>query len=188
MRTKCLRQLATMVLAMSTSAGAIHGRIVFEGWYADPEVRVYDGVYWVFPTTSIGLDHQSYFDAWSSPDLEEWTKHAFILTTENIRWAKDNFWAPASVRRNGKYYLYFSANGLRTSNADADIGVAVADSPGGPYQDALGRRLIDTVINNANPMDPDVFVDDDDVDGQVYLYYGGTAVNVALLGEDMLSF
>lgn len=49
----------------------------------------------------------------------------------------------------------------------------------------MGKHLIDIVIHNANPMDPDVFVDDND---QVYSYYGGTAVNVALLKEDMFRF
>lgn len=184
MKAKYMGRLAATILAMSISVFAMHGQI-FEGWYADPDIRLYNGVFWVFPTTSIAFEDQSYFDAWSSPDLEEWTKHASIITTETIRWAKDNFWAPASVSRNEKYYLYFSANGLRTSNEAAGIGVAVADSPGSPYEDAMGRRLIDTVINNANPMDPDVFIDDD---GQVYFYYGGTAANVALLGNDMVSF
>lgn len=34
-------------------------------------------------------------------------------------------------------------------------------------------------------MDPDVFIDDD---GVIYFYFGGSAVNVALLNEDMISF
>ncbi|KAF3769545.1 family 43 glycoside hydrolase [Cryphonectria parasitica EP155] len=175
----------TITAAQARSVGPQLGNTqapLFQGWYADPEIRVYDGVYWIFPTTSIPSGHQTYFDAFSSSDLVHWTIHPSILTPHEISWATDNLWAPASVSRNGKYYLYFSANGLRTTRETAGIGVAVADAPGGPYRDALGGRLIDSVINNANPMDPDVFVDHDD---RVYLYWGGTAVNVALLDDDM---
>lgn len=161
------------------------GALSIQGFYADPEIRLYDGTYWIFPTTSIDFVNQTFFDAFSSTDLATWTKHPNFITASNFTWARDNFWAPASVSRNGRYYFYFSANGLRTLEETAGLGVAVADSPQGPYQDALGERLIDSVINDANPMDPDIFVDDDD---QVYFYYGGTAVNVALLADDMLSF
>lgn len=98
-----------LVGTVLTTAMSAMGRLIFEGWYADPEIRVYDNIFWVFPTTSIAFENQSYFDAWSSPDMVHWTKHSTIITN-------DNFWAPASVTRNGKYYLYFSANGLRTIN------------------------------------------------------------------------
>lgn len=156
-----------LVGTVLTTAVSPMGGLIFEGWYADPEIRVYDNIFWIFPTTSIAFEVQSYFDAWSSPDMVHWTKHSAIITNHTISWAKDNFWAPASVIRNEKYYLYFSANGLRTVNQDAGIGVAVADSTDGPCEDALGKRLIDTVISNANPMDPGVFLDEDD---QVYVY------------------
>lgn len=161
------------------------GALAIQGFYADPDIRLYNGTYWIFPTTSIDFKDQTYFDAFSSPDLATWTKHANLVTASDFTWARDNFWAPASVQRNGQYYFYFSANGLRTLEATAGLGVAVASSPGGPYHDALGERLIGEVINNANPMDADIFVDDDH---QAYLYYGGTAVNVALLADDMVSF
>lgn len=161
------------------------GALDIQGFYADPDIRLYDGTYWIFPTTSIDFSDQTFFDAFSSTDLATWTKHPNLITASDFTWARDNFWAPASVSRNGRYYFYFSANGLRTLEETAGLGVAVADSPGGPYQDALGKRLIDSVINNANPMDAEIFVDDDD---QVYFYYGGTAVNVALLNDDMISF
>lgn len=155
------------------------------GFYADPDIRVYNGTYWIFPTTSIEFADQTYFDAWSSPDLATWTKHARIVTVSDFAWARDSLWAPSSVYRNGQYYFYFSANGLRSLDDTAGLGVAVASRPEGPYRDALGHRLVDAVINDANPMDPDIFVDDDD---QVYFYYGGTSLNVGLLNDDMTSF
>ncbi|KAL1862494.1 hypothetical protein Daus18300_008591 [Diaporthe australafricana] len=158
----------------------------FNGWYADPEIRQYDSIFWIFPTTSIAFEDQKWFSAFSSPDLINWTPYDGILAAWNFGWARDSLWAPASIRgTDGRYYLYFSANGLRSQDATAGLGVGVSNQPEGPYMDALGTRLVDSIVNGANPMDPDVFVDDD---GVTYFYFGGSAVNVALLNDDMISF
>lgn len=102
----------------------------FNGWYADPEIRQYDSVFWIFPTTSIVFEDQKWFDAFSSPDLINWTKHPNILTTADISWAQDSMWAPTSIHGpDGRYYFYFSANGLRSQDSTAGLGVAVADAP-----------------------------------------------------------
>lgn len=101
---------------------------LFPGFYADPEIRIYDDTFWIFPTTSIAFEDQTYFDAFSSPDLVTWTKHPDIFTASG--WARDNFWAPTSWRgQDGRYYFYFSANGLRSQHEDAGLGVLVADRP-----------------------------------------------------------
>ncbi|KAK7959386.1 uncharacterized protein PG986_004240 [Apiospora aurea] len=160
------------------------------GWYADPDTEFYEGQYWVFPTSSYAYAEQTYLDAFSSPDLVNWTKHPNILTTKDVKWATEAVWAPAPIARNGKYYLYFSANDIQ-EDEDAEgtkvggIGVAVADRPEGPYVDAIGAPLIGHYYNGAQPIDQDVFIDDD---GQAYIYYGGHShANVAKLNEDMIS-
>ncbi|MBM0277404.1 family 43 glycosylhydrolase [Micromonospora sp. STR1s_6] len=59
------------------------------------------------------------------------------------------------------------------------------DRPEGPYTDAIGRPLIAQFVNGAQPIDQDVFVDDN---GQAYIYYGGWGhANVAKLNADMTS-
>ncbi|KAK7747733.1 hypothetical protein SLS62_008877 [Diatrype stigma] len=165
------------------------GNPFVEGWYADPDTEYYDGLYWIYPTYSDEYEKQTYMDAFSSPDLINWTKHPKILTTANVSWATKALWAPAAISRNGKYYLYFSANDLQEDEAAAGviggIGVAVSDRPEGPYVDALGEPLIGRYHNGAQPIDQDVFIDDD---GQAYIYYGGHSyANVAKLNEDMVS-
>lgn len=101
---------------------------LFPGFYADPEIRIYDDKFWIFPTTSMAFEDQTYFDAFSSPDLANWTKHPKIFMASG--WARDNFWAPTSWKgKDGKYYFYFSANGLRSQHNDAGLGVLVADRP-----------------------------------------------------------
>ncbi|KAK8029546.1 Beta-xylosidase [Apiospora rasikravindrae] len=166
------------------------GNPFVSGWYADPDNEFYEGQYWVFPTSSYAYAEQTYLDAFSSPDLVNWTKHPNILTTKDVKWATEAVWAPAPIARNGKYYLYFGANDIQ-ENEDAEgtkvggIGVAVADRPEGPYVDAIGAPLIGHYYNGAQPIDQDVFLDDD---GQAYIYYGGHShANVAKLNEDMIS-
>jgi hypothetical protein len=165
------------------------GNPFVDTWYADPDTAIYDGEYWVFPTSSYTYEEQTYLDAFSSPDLINWTKHSNILTTADVKWATKAVWAPAPAFRNGKYYLYFGANDIQEGEAEkgvvGGIGVAVADEPDGPYIDALGRPLIGEYHNGAQPIDQDVFIDDD---GQAYIYYGGHRfANVAKLNEDMIS-
>jgi beta-xylosidase len=75
------------------------GNPVFEGWYADPEVIVYDDRYWIFPTFSAPYEEQVHFDCFSSPDLVNWTKHENIIDTAEVKWARRAMWAPGVIER-----------------------------------------------------------------------------------------
>ncbi|MBB3126391.1 beta-xylosidase [Paenibacillus rhizosphaerae] len=161
------------------------GNPIFPGWYADPEPRIFEGRYWVYPTYSAAYDDQTFFDAFYSDDLVQWTKVERILEMKDISWARRAMWAPSPIERNGRYYYYFAANDIQSNEELGGIGVAVADRPEGPYRDALGKPLIDQFYHGAQPIDPHVFIDDD---GQAYLYYGGWKhCNVVKLNEDMVS-
>ncbi|GAA3733737.1 hypothetical protein GCM10022225_14980 [Plantactinospora mayteni] len=174
---------ASAALPEYTTAEA--GNPIVAGWYADPDVAIYDNRFYVFPTASRPYAEQTYLDAFSSTDLITWTKHPNVLTTANVSWAGYAVWAPAPIARNGRYYLYFAANDIQSNSALGGIGVAVADRPDGPYTDAIGRPLIAQFVNGAQPIDQDVFIDDD---GQAYIYYGGWGhANVAKLNADMTS-
>jgi hypothetical protein len=164
------------------------GNPFIPGWYADPNANFFPstGQYWVYPTSSLPYDQQIYLDAFSSPDLINWTRHPSILTTTSVSWATRAVWAPCVVARNDKYYLYFGANDIQEGETTVGgIGVAVADSPAGPFVDALGKPLIGDYHYGAQPIDQDVFIDDD---GQGYIYYGGHSHAVmAKLNDDMIS-
>ena len=160
------------------------GNPIFPGWYADPEGAVLDGQYWVFPTYSADFDDQTFMDAFSSPDLVHWTKHPHVLDKKDVRWARRAMWAPAIVHANGQYYLFFGANDVHEGEIGG-IGVATASKPEGPYKDALGKPLINKIVNGAQPIDQYVFRDDD---GQYYMYYGGWGhCNIAKMSPDLLS-
>lgn len=152
------------------------------GWYADPHAMIYNHQWWIFPTTSIAFGKQNSMDCFSSSDLCHWTRHPNILTSETVKWVKNSLWAPASIERGGRYYLFFGANNIPYGDKFGGIGVAVANHPEGPYTDLIGAPLISTVANGAQPIDQCLLVDDD---GATYMYYGGwNHCNVVKLKPD----
>ncbi|MRS62939.1 family 43 glycosylhydrolase [Larkinella terrae] len=162
------------------------GNPVFPGWYADPEGVIFGNKYWIYPTFSAPYKQQVFMDAFSSPDLVNWTKHSRIVDTTAIKWAWRAMWAPAIVEKGGKYYLFFGANDIQNDQSPGGIGVAVADNPAGPFKDYLGKPLVDKFINGAQPIDQFVFKDKD---GQYYLIYGGWRhCNIARLKDDFTGF
>lgn len=159
---------------------ATSGNPVFQGWYADPEGIIYDDTYWIFPTWSDLYENQTFFDCFSSKDLVNWTKHASVLDTTAVKWAKKAMWAPSVIRKNGKYYIFFGANDVHEGEIGG-IGVAVSDRPEGPYKDLLGKPLINEIVNGAQPIDQFVYNDN----GHYYMYYGGWGhCNVVQLNDD----
>ncbi|AQG81700.1 glycoside hydrolase family 43 protein [Spirosoma montaniterrae] len=161
------------------------GNPVFPGWYADPEAVIFGKQYWIYPTYSAPFEQQVFFDAFSSPDLKTWTKHARILDTTAVRWAKRAMWAPATIEKDGRYFLFFGANDVHQGEIGG-IGVAVADNPAGPFRDYLGKPLVGEIHNGAQPIDQFVFRD---TDGQYYLIYGGWShCNMARLKPDFTGF
>ncbi|MDD3078003.1 MAG: glycoside hydrolase family 43 protein [Paludibacter sp.] len=175
----------TCILFIIPLWGQKSGNPVFKGWYADPEGVVFENKYWVFPTYSAPYNEQVFMDAFSSPDLINWTKHSHIIDTISIKWAKCAMWAPAIVKKGKQYFLFFSANDIQNDHSVGGIGVAVAQKPEGPYKDYLGKPLLDKFHNGAQPIDQFIFRD---VDGQHYMIYGGWRhCNIVRLSNDFKS-
>jgi beta-xylosidase len=199
--------IAAAALLLAGSAPARNP--IVPGWYADPEIHAFGGRYWIYPTYS---DHsatpdvsprftpaqlelrkqkmvrpsygiQTFFNAFSSPDLVHWTKHEHVFDVKDAGWAAFAIWAPSVIAANGKYYMFFSANDIQKDGELGGIGLAVSDKPGGPFKDAIGKPLVGKFHNGAQPIDPFAFRDKD---GQVYLYYGGWQhCNVVKLSKDL---
>ncbi|WP_329445379.1 family 43 glycosylhydrolase [Streptomyces canus] len=151
---------------------------VLPGLNADPNIVRFGDTFYLYPTTD-GFEGWSgtQFKAYSSTDLVHWKDHGVILDLgPDISWADSRAWAPTIAEKDGKYYFYFCA--------DANIGVAVSDSPTGPFKDALGRPLLKAGQFSGQMIDPAVFTDDD---GQSYLYWGNGHAYVAPLNDDMTS-
>ncbi|WP_425247042.1 family 43 glycosylhydrolase [Streptomyces sp. NEAU-NA10] len=152
---------------------------VLPGLNADPNIVRFGDTFYLYPTTD-GFEGWSgtQFKAYSSTDLVHWKDHGVILDLgPDVSWADSRAWAPTIAEKDGKYYFYFSA--------DANIGVAVSDSPTGPFKDALGKPLLKAGQLTGQMIDPAVFTDDD---GQSYLYFGNGRGYVVPLNADMVSF
>jgi beta-xylosidase len=161
--------------------------VLLKGWYADPEVAIYGKQYWIYPTMSAPFNEQVYMDAFNSTDLITWKKQPHILDSTIIKWVKSALWAPAAVKKDNKYYLFFGANDIHDGKKEVGgIGVAVADNPAGPYKDYLGKPLVGDIYNGAQPIDQYVFKDKD---GTYYLIYGGWShCNIAKMKSDFTGF
>ena len=121
---------------------------------------------------------------YSTTDMANWTDHGIVAGVKEpyktFKWADgNNAWAPQCIERKGKFYLYAP---LPTKGRMA-IGVAVSESPTGPFTDAIGHPLISR--GNGGDYDPTIFIDND---GQAYLYWGGNGpCYYVKLNEDMVS-
>jgi hypothetical protein len=151
---------------------------------ADPAPLVHDGVVYLY--TGHDEDDATGFKmfdwkCFTSTDMVNWTERGAVISTETFSWAvKNSAWASQCIFRNGKFYFFSTA--AQKLNRTMSIGVAVSDSPTGPFVDAIGKPLIS---NSREDIDPTVFIDDD---GQAYMYWGNPNLYYVKLNEDMISY
>ena len=174
--------LIIMTIALGNTCYA-DNPIIQSKFTADPAPMVYKDT--VFLYTSHDEDDATGFKMlnwmlYTSTDMVNWTDRGIIASLKTFSWAGDNgAWAPQCINRNGKFYLYCP---VAQKNGRMAIGVAVSDSPYGPFTDPLGKPLI---ANSSDDIDPTVFIDDD---GQAYLYWGNPNCYYIKLNEDMISY
>lgn len=148
-----------------------------KGEWADPFLLKDGDDYYLYPTKdSAGWQYEK-FHVFRSKDLIHWDGPFLALDLLDIGWANKMAWAPGVNKYKGKYYMYFSA--------EAQIGVAVADSPLGPFRDLLGRPLLTKDEYRCQSIDADLFIDDD---GQPYLLWGQGKCWIVPLEDDMVTF
>lgn len=147
---------------------------------ADPSAHVWgDGQVWIYTSQDHGdsFDTMDGYLAFSSSDMKTWKSHGEVLHSRDLSWGVPGYmWAPTAAFRNEKYYLIFPHS--MKKNRNMSCGVAVADSPAGPFRE-LG--IIPGV--EGQWLDPCVFQDDD---GEYYLYWGVQKPMVAKLKSNML--
>lgn len=127
----------------------------------------------------------------STDDMANWTDHNLVFKVKsNTTWAGQAY-APTAITRDGKVYLVFP-------NGASSLGVLVADRPEGPYNDLLGRPLVDRNTPNCSVsgmewlFDPCIFVDSTASGTQAYLVFGGgrpygTNFRIVKVNADMKS-
>lgn len=171
--------------------------LIMDQFTADPTARVFEGKIYVYPSHDIKAPPQykgkpdwfvmEDYHVFSSDNLTNWKDHGMILSQTGVAWADPTayaMWAPDCVFKDGKYYFYFPAiakSDGKTEGADAKrpefrIGVAVADTPYGPF------KPLPTYIQGVKGIDPNVLIDKD---GTAYLYYSEGKIFVAKLKPNM---
>jgi len=149
----------------------------------DPAPMVYRGTVYAYVGDDIPGTDFYYMTKWrvlSTTDMVNWTDHGSPISLESFSWARDRAWAAQCIERNGKFYWYICAQSTKN---DMSIGVAVSDSPTGPFKDAIGKPLI--MNGSWSNIDPTVAIDDD---GQAYLYWGNGSLFYVKLNKDMISY
>lgn len=148
----------------------------------DPQIRVYNDKVWLYATHDASVKNTNFvmhdWWTWSSTDLVNW-KQESILKPEETYFGKPDkdCWATDAIRKNGKYYLYFS-------RGFTDIGVVVSDSPKGPWKDPLKKPVIPANLTPVEERDPGILMDDD---GKAYIVFGVWDFYIARLNDDMIS-
>jgi hypothetical protein len=187
MRNKRLAKglvIASMVmLSMSPAVIKAQNPIIQTNYTADPAPMVYNGTVYLYTSHDEDQTIRNFFTmndwrCYSSTDMVNWIDHGAVLSYKTFEWSRGDAWAGQCIYRNGKFYYYLPVNQKNGGNA---IGVAVSDSPTGPFKDALGKPL----LVGYGYIDPTVFIDDD---GQAYLYWGNPNLWHVKLNEDMISY
>ena len=175
---------ATIVLAAMNFYPLLAQNPIVQTWFTtDPAPMVHDGTLYVY--TGHDEDKADFFwmqewRVYSTKDMVNWTDHGSPLALESFSWADDRAWAAQTIERNGKFYWYICAHSKLTNGMA--IGVAVGDSPTGPFKDAIGKPLYDD--GDWSNIDPSVFIDDD---GTAYLTWGNPDIHMVKLNKDMIS-
>jgi len=136
--------------------------------FGDP-YAIYDDASKLYYMYGTGGGAKDGFSTYSSTDLINWEYQGQVYQgNKNGTWGIHSFWAPEVYKRNGKFYLFYSAHWRDNPTHEEEnfrIGVAVADKPTGPFTDLTDKPLFDP---GYPIIDANVFFDDD---GRVYLYY-----------------
>lgn len=173
-----------------------HKQPILSGFHADPEVLYSNKTkkYYIYSTTDGTPGWGGHdFSVFSSENLVDWKDEGKMLDVkgDQVKWATGNAWAPCIIEKKVgkayKYFFYFSAHNPKSNRKE--IGVAVSDSPTGPFVDSGAPIITDAdrpkEARGGQAIDVDVF--QDPKTGKCYLYWGNGFMAGAELNDDMLS-
>ncbi len=144
-----------------------------QDYMADPSARVFGDRLYIYPSHDRESGHafddegghfqMRDYHVLSLTDVMngEVVDHGMQFDVDDVAWAEKQLWDNDVVEKDGRYYLVFCA---KDYNGVFHLGVAIADSPDGPF------RPLPDPIHGSYSIDPCVFKDDD---GEIYVYFGG---------------
>ena len=200
-----VRCMALMVACGSAPQKEVKKTFVAEGnplitdkFTADPAPMVYEGTLYLY------VGHDEFYEGqdsasggkefnitewlcYSTTDMKTWTDHGSVLKPTDFKWAVGEAWASQVVEKDGKFYYYTTVQAGEPFVGKA-VGVAVSDSPTGPFVDAIGAPLVhDKMTDNGvrgwwNDIDPTVLIDGEDA----WLCWGNGTCFMAKLKPNMI--
>ena len=151
---------------------ALSAPLVTHIYTADPSAHYFNGKIYIYPSHDIDAG-EAFDDLGSHFAMEDYhvismdsidskaVDNGVALPVDDVPWAQQQMWAPDANEKDGKFYLFFPA---KDYEGIFRIGVAVSDSPTGPF------KAEPEPIKGSFSIDPAVFKDDD---GDYYMYFGG---------------
>lgn len=191
--------LSVLMLFLITDFSLAQERILGENpiirdiFTADPAALVYEDTVYLYvghdEATGDEMFNINEWLAYSSTDMKSWVPHGTVMKPTDFEWSSGNAWASQVIEKDGKFWFYTTTMHGPPINRDA-IGVAVSDSPIGPFRDAKGSAL---VVDSMTPtpedphdwddIDPTAFTDDD---GTTWLSWGNNHLYLAKLKPNMI--
>ena len=179
-----------------------NGKLTYGG---DPAAMVDGETVYRYTGHDVATGDSYVIDGWicySTKDLLNWKYEGEIMSSKDISWANvaDSAWAAQTVKHNGKYYFYYctwdktAKASSKIKAGEQSIGVAVSDSPTGPFKD-LGKPIVSgevtdfgTESSEWNDIDPTVWIEKDDKgEEHRYLAWGNGNYYICELNDDMIS-
>ena len=151
---------------------ALSAPLVTHIYTADPSAHYFNGNIYIYPSHDIDAG-EAFDDLGSHFAMEDYhvismdsidskaVDNGVALHVDDVPWAQQQMWAPDANEKDGKFYLFFPA---KDYEGIFRIGVAISDSPTGPF------KAEPKAIKGSFSIDPAVFKDDD---GAYYMYFGG---------------
>ncbi len=187
-----LTRIAPLALALAAPAALADNPIITDVFTADPAALVDGDTVWLYTGHDEAPNNDVFFEmhdwlAFSSQDMVNWEAHGPIMRADDFEWAVSHAWASHMVKKDGKYWFYTTVRHDETKPGFA-VGVAVSDSPTGPFKDAKGEALITNDMTTQTPndwddIDPAVWIEDN---GDTYLFFGNLVPKYVKLKDSMI--
>lgn len=187
-----MKRIAPLLFALAASPALADNPIITEVFTADPAALVEGDTVWLYTGHDEAPNNDVFFEmhdwlAFSSKDMKTWTAHGPIMRADDFEWAVSHAWASHMVKKDGKYWFYTTVRHDETKPGFA-VGVAVSDSPTGPFRDARGSALITDDMTTQTPndwddIDPAIWIEEN---GDTYMFFGNLVPKYVKLADNMI--
>ncbi|MBD1389032.1 family 43 glycosylhydrolase [Neiella sp. HB171785] len=180
------------LLSAATLPALAANPIITDAFTADPAALVHGDTVYLYTGHDVAPNNDVFFEMhdwllYTSKDMINWESHGAFMKATDFKWATGQAWASHMVEKDGKFYFYTTVR-HDDSKPGFAVGVAVSDSPYGPFKDAIGKALITNDMTTETPndwddIDPAIFIEEN---GDSYIFWGNLVPKYAKLKDNMI--